>query len=317
MNTISEVDISDSDVMDFLAEQESQEILSVDHWREALLERLDSPTQETGIKLPWPKTHPNVRLRPSEVSIWVGPNGHFKSSLVNQCALYATDSVRVGIMSFEMPAEVTLERVAKQAAGNGKPSKGFVGDLIDHLADRMWIYDHLDVCEPHRALACVHHMAKIGIKLVVLDCLIMVKGISRDHEKESEFMGHLTALAKGHGIHIALVHHIRKPAQGGDKYIPNRWDIRGASDLSDMASTIFICWNNKLKATAIRKRDVGASLDKDEIEALEKPCQQLIVAKQRNAPFEGTIGLNLNREAMQFRESERQRLHLAFERGAA
>lgn len=52
-------------------------------------------------------------------------------------------------------------------------------------------------------------------------------------------------------------------------------------------------------------------------EALEKPCQLLIVAKQRNAPFEGMIGLSLNREAMQFRESERQRLHLVFERSAA
>jgi twinkle protein len=317
MNIISEVDFSDTEVMDFLAEQESQEIRSVDYWKQALLQRLETPIEASGITLPWPKTHPNVRLRGGEVSLWAGINGHFKSSIANQVALYATDFAKVGIMSFEMPAEVTLERMTKQACGSGRPPAEYASDLLDHLSDRMWIYDHLDSVDPERALACVHHMAKIGIKLVVLDCLIMVRGITRDTERESAFMSTLTALAKGHDIHIALVHHVRKPATGGDEYIPTRFDIRGASDIGDMASSIFILHNNKRKAEAIRKREVGASLSDTEAKELERPCQLFIVAKQRNAPFEGTIGLNLNRDAMQFRESDRQRLHLDIARRAA
>lgn len=317
MNIISDVDFSDREVMDFLAEQESQEIRSADHWRDALLSRLETPLEASGIKLPWPKTHPNVRLRPGEVSLWAGINGHFKSSIANQCALYSTSQAKVGIMSFEMPAEVTLERMTKQAAGRGSPPKQFANDLLDYLSTRMWIYDHLDSVDPARALACVHYMAKIGIELVVVDCLIMVRGVTRDTERESQFMSTLIALAKAHKIHIALVHHVRKPQSGGDEYVPTRFDIRGASDIGDMASSIFILHNNKRKAEAIRKRDVGASLSEPEEKALAKPCQLFIVAKQRNAPFEGAIGLNLNREAMQFRESERQRLHLVFDEAAA
>lgn len=311
MNTISSADFSDVDVLEFLAEQESQDIRSVDYWRDALKDALANPTGINGIKLPWPKTHSTVRLRGGEVSVWVGSNGHFKSTLVNQAALYATTDVSCGIMSFEMPAPVTLERMCKQASATSNPPPEYADRFIDALSGRMWIYDHLDTIEPERALACAHYMmGTLGIKLVVLDCLIMVRGISRDAEREADFMGKLAALAKVHDAHIALVHHIRKPASGGDEYIPTRWDIRGASDIADMASTIFICWNNKAKATALRKQSVGATLTEKESEALEKPCQLLIVAKQRNAEFEGTIGLNLNRGAMQFRESDRQRLWL-------
>lgn len=317
MNIITDIDFSDGEVMDFLGEQESQEIRSVDHWKSELMERMESPMQDSGITLPWPRTESRVRLRGGETSLWVGISGHFKSAIANQCALFATDQVKVGIMSFEMPAIVTLERLTKQAAGSGKPPKEFASDLLDHLSDKMWIYDHLDSVEPARALACVHYMAKIGIKLIVLDCLIMVRGVTRDAEKEAYFMSTLVALAKAHDIHIALVHHVRKPQQGGDEYVPTRFDVRGASDLGDMASSIFILHNNKRKAEAIRKQEVGATLTKQEVEALEKPCQLFIVAKQRNAPFEGAIGLNMNREAMQFRESDRQRLHLAFSRTAA
>lgn len=311
MNTISSADFSDTDVLEFLAEQESQDIKSVECWRDALKQRLESPTDINGIKLPWPKTHGTVRLRGGEVSVWAGSNGHFKSTLVNQAALYATDEFRIGIMSFEMPADITLERMCKQAAGTGNPPPAYADKFVSALSEKAWIYDHLDTIEPLRALACVHYMmGNLGIKLVVLDCLIMVRGISRDAEKESDFMGKLTALAKIHDAHIALVHHIRKPAQGDDSYIPSRWDIRGASDIADMASTIFICWNNKAKATAIRKQEAGAVLTEKEEAALDRPCQLLIVAKQRNAEFEGVIGLNLNRAAMQFRESDRQRLSL-------
>ena len=317
MQVISDNDLSDSDVMDFLGQQESDKIRSVIDFKDALLYRMDNPIDQAGICLPFPKTHDKVRLRSSEVSVWFGRSGHYKSALVNQIALYSTDVVRVGIMSFEMPVDVTLERITKQAAGSGNPPKEYAVRMLDHLNGRMWIYDHLDTVAPERALACVHHMAKLGIKLVVIDCLIMVKGVSREAEREAKFMAHLTALAKAHKIHIALVHHPRKEQTGSDEKMPTRSDMRGAGDLADMASTIFIIHNNKLKGEALRKQAAGAPLSNREQESLEYPDQYLRVEKQRNAEFEGTLGLTMKREAMQFLESDRQRLTLNLTRIAA
>jgi len=142
-------------------------------------------------------------------------------------------------------------------------------------------------------------MASLGCELVILDCLIMVKGITRDAEKENAFISTLTQLAKALGIHVALVHHIRKPERGGDEYIPTRFDLRGSSDIGDMASTVVIVWNDKKRAALERKKH-HQTLKADEEEYLKRPGQRLIVAKQRNGAFEGTIGLSIKPDAMQF-----------------
>lgn len=311
MQRITSFSISDNEVMAFLAQQESQDIHSAEHWRGELIHRLESPIETTGIKMPWPKTHDKLRLRPSEVSIWFGRTGSFKSTTINQVALYATDEARVGIMSFEMPVDVTLERITKAAAGTPNPPSEYAHRMLDYLSDKMWIYDHNDLVAPERALACVHHMASLGIKLVILDCLIMVKGITRDADKEAEFMGHLTALAKIHDIHIALVHHPRK---GDTRQAPDRWltkdDLRGASDLGDMASVIVIVHHNDRKTLALEKQAHSKPLDDDDRKAMDLPCQTLIVDKNRNAAFKGPIGLHMNRDAMQFTESPNHKLHL-------
>lgn len=311
MQRISEVNLSDIAVMDFLAAQESQDIHAADHWRDALIHRLRNPIVADGLKLPWPKTFDKVRLRGSEVSVWFGRSGAYKSTLMGQVASWATLETRVGIMSFEMPVDVTLERMVKQAAGTARPTERYAHAFIDHLADRMWIYDHDGLVLPERVLACAHYMASLGIKLVIIDCLIMVKGVTRDSEKEAEFMGHLTALAKIHNIHIALVHHPRK---GDGRADPNRLltrdDLRGASDLADMASLIVVVHHNKIKKLALEKQGAGQPLTEQEQESLGMPCQVLSVDKNRNTPFEGPIGLSMKREAMQFRETPNSSMFL-------
>ena len=313
MQLISELDFADSDFMDFIAEQESQEVHTADHWREDLIYRLANPICADGIKLPWPKHHDKVRLRESEVSIWFGKAGSYKSTIVNQIALYATSEVKVGIMSFEMPVDVTLQRITMAAAGTEHPPASYAHKLLDYLSDKMWIYDHLDSVAPTSALACIHYMARIGIKLIVLDCLIKIKGVTRDAEKEAWFMDKLTALAKAHKIHIALVHHPRKGSSDSNpNKILNGDDMRGAGDLYDLASLVVIVHNNKVKKTAINKQEKGIPLTKDEEDSLDMPCQVLKVDKQRNNPFTEIIGLSMNRNAMQFTESPNQKLFMEF-----
>ena len=67
---------------DFAGIQESQHVRPSREFTEDLKERFKHGFQIRGEKLPWAKTHDFIRLRPGELSIWAGINGHRKSMLL-------------------------------------------------------------------------------------------------------------------------------------------------------------------------------------------------------------------------------------------
>lgn len=297
---VHDVDFTDRDIQEFIATQESQDIRSGAEFKDQLVKFAESGHELNGIRLPWAKTHDKVRLRGGEVSIWAGINGHFKSSVVGQVSLWAARETKVGIMSFELPVAVTMFRMAKQASGSANPAGHWCGELAQWMDDKMYFYDRLDSVAPERVLGCVLHMARLGVKLVVIDCLIMVKGICKDYERESAFMSTLAALAKTLDIHIAVVHHVRKPDSGGDKYKPTRFDVRGAGELVDMCSTLFMVWHDKSKNQLHQKIEHCMKLTKEEEIKLDNtPDLTLRVDKHRHGEFEGVFGLYIHRQSMQ------------------
>ena len=88
---------------------------------------------------------------------------------------------------------------------------------------------------------------------------------------------------------IVVVHHMRKP-QGpeGEKKVPGRESFIGSSHLVNAAAGVLILWQNAEKAAA---RHNGEEVDDD------YPCFVLSVAKNRFAPFQGTVGLYQHNEA--------------------
>lgn len=301
MTIIRNIDFTDKRIRELLAKQEAQEVKSGDEFRFELLDRIKDGRDKNGIRLPWGNVEDRLILRPKEVSVWAGMTGHFKSALTGQVALFAAQQHKVGIMSFEMPVVDTLERMVMQASGSGKPDMRYANDFATWMKDRIWIYDYQNSCEPARALACIEHMASLGCELVLLDCLIKIKGITRDPDKENQFVSTLNEVTKALGIHVILVHHVRKPDRQGEEYIPNIFDCRGASDITDMGQTVVMCWNDKKRGLLVQKQSAGINLTPEEDEYVKgRPDQRLVVVKQRNNPFNGTIGLSLKRDAMQF-----------------
>ena len=65
-----------ADYIKLVGELESQEIYSAGRWTDEVVSRAKHGVQLWGDMLPWSKTHGNVRLRPGELSIWAGMNGH-------------------------------------------------------------------------------------------------------------------------------------------------------------------------------------------------------------------------------------------------
>jgi len=86
-------------------------------WKDELRDRERNGVQIVGEKLPWTKTHDYFRLRPGELTIWAGYNGHRKSMLVGQVMLWLCRDNPVCIASFEMTPLESLFRMCQQAAG--------------------------------------------------------------------------------------------------------------------------------------------------------------------------------------------------------
>ena len=284
-------DFTDADLRDIYAQVEDVDVVSIDAFQDEFLDRLEQNVHTTGVGFPWPQTHDKVRFRMGEVSLVAGVNGHKKSTVLSQLLLWATQEVKVGLASFEMDIADTAKLMAKQAAAVDVPARQLGERFVQYIQDRFYWYRVLGGVTPIQCLGAVVAMARRGCKIIALDNL-QFTGVTEDAERERLFFNQLIGLASAMQIHICVVHHVRKPHTGGDEYVPTRFDVRGSSSLVDQVHLLMIVWHNKRRARIKTKIEYGMTLDKREQEVIEnEPDLKLIVAKQRKAPFEGTIQL--------------------------
>ena len=251
-----------------------------------------------GDSLPWPKTAGKIAFLPGEVTLWHGINGHGKSAVTTQIGLWwAILGKPVCLASFEMLPIRTIERMVKQCAGTPNPSERFVGDFFDRMAGRVWIYDVRGSIDPTRLFAVIRYAAsELQIRHFFVDSLMKcVKG-EDDYNGQKDFVGMLCQLAHETGIHIHLVHHVRK---GQTESIPSKFDAKGSGAITDQADNVIAVWRNKAKEAERQLGDKGAV---DE----SAPDFLLICDKQRNVGWEGKIGLWGDLETWHFRESQEQ-----------
>ena len=299
---------SDKDLIDFLGLQESQDIEWGDAHAEGLAERIQNGDVIRGDMLPWSKTHDSVRFREGEVTIWAGMNGHMKSMMLGQVMMWISQEKRVGISSFEMPVITTMERMVRQAAGC-QPSVDYARKWAEWNSERICYYNKLDTVPSDRVLGSMFFMSKeLGCKHIMIDSLTKCGLPSGDRDAEKQFMDMLAATAKALNIHVHIVAHVRKPQQGNQARIPDKYDIRGAGELTDLVDNVMIVWANKKHKGIKSKMEAGMTLDADEKEyMLDNSSHRLICEKQRNGKWEGTIGLWFDDRSLQFLPSENAR----------
>lgn len=284
-------DFTDKDLQRIFGEVEDGDVVGIDQFKDIFLDHLTADPSLEGIPLPWAKTQTLARLRPAEISVWAGINGHKKSTVLSQCLLWASSKVKVGLASFEMPIHLTAKMMCKQAACTNNPPREYGERFTKWIEDRFYWYRVLGGVEPIQCLGAIHAMAKRGCKIIAIDNL-QFTGVTEDIVRERLFFNQLIGLAESLNIHICIVHHVRKPERGGDEYVPTRFDVRGGGTIVDQAHVLFIVWHNKKKAEVIRKQDMGLTLTDKERQIIDEECDlKLVVAKQRNAGFEGTIAL--------------------------
>lgn len=283
-----------------VGEMEAQEIHSAGHWKQELIERSYGETI-TGDCLPWAKTFPLFRLRPGELTLWGGMNGHRKSMLLGQVMLNLLETHKVAIASLEMKPTETLWRMCLQAAGTGNPPKQFVERFSDYADKNLLVYDQLDTVKSDKILGFVHYCASVmKCTHIVIDSLTKCGLGTADRDKEADFIDRLQWAAKSLNCHIHLVCHVRKPDNRGEDYKPNKFDVRGAGQLVDLCDNLVIVWKDKK-----RESMKGVNLDLKNQEYFDKHSDQvLLIEKQRHGAWEGNINLYFHGPSLQFTSEE-------------
>lgn len=278
-------------------------------WMVDLRDRLRNKKYERATFLPWEKTHQSFAFRDGEVSLWSGQNGHGKSLVTSEVALSLVgQGEKVCIASFEMKPVMTLQRAVRMYSGTNPFSieyqegagiaaiEELYSDFDSFTSQRLWLYDQMGTAESGRVLGMVRYCAKeLGIKHVFIDNLAKcVKG-EDDFNGQKVFVDELTAVARDYGVHIHLVHHLRKPHN--ESSIPDKHDNKGSGSITDQVDNVLMVWRNKPKEDEAKVK--GSFSTK-----AAEPDHYLLCRKQRNYEGSGegepTIKLWFHKDAQQY-----------------
>ena len=284
-------DIDFEEWVNFIGQQESQQIHSAGYYKDRVLELIAQGPGVQGDTLPWNKTHDQVGLRTGELTCWAGYNGHRKSLLTSYVMLHLAKLCRVAVASMEMSVERTLARMAAMAFAKPATVSEYV-KFSEWLDDRLVIYDQLDSVQGEKILGFVHYCARaLNCRHVFIDSLTKCGIAKDDMNAEKDLINRLQFEARALDVGIHLVCHMRKPQDENFPRRPNKYSIRGAGEISDLADNVFIVHVNKKKQELSELVARGHEPNEVEKKILEKSDLILSVDKQRNFEWEGVITL--------------------------
>lgn len=284
--------IERDDFAEYLRTTEPQQkVVPAGAYFEELRARLFTKQERDDGLLPWSKTHSVFAFRPGEVSLWAGINGHGKSMMLSQAAIaLMAQGQRVCIASFEMKPVVQLERMMRQMSRGDSPTEDFVGHCVQWLDGRLWFYDQQGTVDTQSVFAvCKYAADRLKVRHIVIDSLMKCVRGEDDFNGQKNLVDELTAIARDTGLHIHLVHHVRK---GSDENSPpGKFDAKGSGSITDQVDNVLIVWRNKGKEA---KERAGKPQDEHDPDAL------LLCEKQRNGEWEGAVSLWFHKGAQQY-----------------
>ena len=275
-----------------------------------MIDAIGTPAQSVpGWDLPWEKTAGMFRYHPGEVTLWAGANGTGKSLVTGMVALdMLCRRESVVIASLEMPPRKTLRRMVRQWIGSDPDSymgnwdaeqilRELFKDFKAQAGGVLKLYDQVGSISAETALAVIRYSAdKLGAKHFVLDSLMKcVRGFD-DYSAQKDFVNSLCTVAKDTGISIHLVAHTKKLGDEGKR--PNKYDVSGASAITDLVDNVLLFWRNKPK-----EADRRQGIDK----SAHDPDAVLICCKQRELGDEPEFGLWFDRDSQSYTEGPNSR----------
>lgn len=259
-----------------------------------------------GIQTPWPKANEHIEFRMSELSLVNGVNGHGKSQVVGHLVLEAMkQGHKCCIASLELTPGRLLGRLTGQACGltDGRPSRDYIKSVVEWYQDKLWLFNLVGTAKQDRLLDVFTYARKrYGITCFVIDSLLKCGIGEDDYNAQKLFVERLCDFKTEHDCHVFLVSHSRK---GENEFTPSgKFDVRGATAITDLVDNVFICHRNKRK-----EKDLANPKEGEDIQDIEsRPDAFLICEKQRNGTgWEGSIALWFDQNSKQFLSSQGQR----------
>jgi twinkle protein len=252
-----------------------------------------------GFPLMWPSVS-QVRVLPSELSVWAGINGHGKSLILGQIVLMAACSgERTAIASFEMPAEKTLYRMVRQFTGVRNPSRSEIQSALDWIGQYVIIYDYVGRGKVEPMLENFTLAAEAeGCSQFVIDSL-MKCGLAEDDWSSQKFLVedfHNFAM-KVNG-HVHLVAHAKKSKDEADK--PGKMDISGSGGITNIADNVYTIWRNKGKEEAIHECQRKKINPDNKVTSANDAVLACVKSREYGGEVERNYGLWYHVPSMQF-----------------
>lgn len=301
---------------EYFQEQEvdSAKVRPASEWADAVVDNFYGETsQSSWTSTGFEKMGGKFDLRPGELTLWAGVNGHGKTTLLSNIMLNVIrGGQKVCLASLEMPPHKTMAKMTQQAAGVALPAPRYIRGFHSWTDEKLWVYNHVGKLASSRALAVATYVRKeLQIDHLVIDSLMKCGLGTDDYTAQKDFVDGLCSVARDTGLHIHLVCHMRK---GENESKPSeKFDVKGASEIVDLADNLMIVWKNLPKLNelstleAVRQSPTEEAARQQRIEELrKKPDSFVRLAKQRHHSWEGSWAFWFDRNSQQYLESERE-----------
>lgn len=194
---------------------------------------------------------------------------------------------RIFIFSPEFRPERVLERMLYQHAETTQPTREDLEEFMRYVTERVWLYDTQGSLSAKEVIALCRYVAEtITVDHILIDSLMKCGMAPDDYAGQKQFVDQVQVVAHSYPLHLHLVAHAKK---ANDDSKPARLhDVKGASEIADMAENVLSVWRNKEKEKTPEKRG-------------DEPDASLTVEAQRNGDgWIGNCNLMFNRESMNF-----------------
>jgi twinkle protein len=240
-------------------------------------------------------------FRYNELIIFGGENGGGKSLAIGMFCLNAIQQTRkICIASFEMPAEVTSERIVRQACGVQYPTPEYIDGCKEWLDGSYFLWN--DPAEGIMAnidtvLSDFEYIyRRYNVSVFVIDSLTLMTNVMDSKGDEiHKILTKVCDFKRKFPVTIFLITHVRKG--DGQRGKASKDDIKGAGTITDLADTVLMFNPNKKKRDAKERQKVNGEAGDPDL--MKQPDVWLECVKHRNGSFHGAISFDIDQKSLQ------------------
>ena len=244
---------------------------------------------------PWAITQGKFGFRESELTVWSGFKGHGKSLVISQIfEKFISDGKKCFIISPEFPPHRVLYRMLIQSLGihnitsaSEKFNTDNAFDWMIAIEPRLWLYNQQSSLKPADVVALCRYAVEVhGVQHILIDSLMKCGIAPDDYASQKKLVDMVQQIAHRNKVHIHLVAHARK--SNDDSKMGGLHDVKGSSEICDMAENVIFVWRNKPKELG------GGHID-------EPDCIVKVEAQRNGDGWIGTVPLWFDKSTFTFK----------------